>query len=268
MDAGQRPRRRYTRRVLSGIAFAVLVVLALMRALRATASFSQDFRTLRTPGETFRVDWATGIIRELNQSMEKYRPVAQELSPALGGPGPDVPREPLRDSGVRYHNVTETFVLEHPGGRLPFRFREAQGAVGHHYFYESEGKRLTAVWITRGKESTGRLLALRTELRGKNYDAAIEHPVLAETRKVIQVTSPIGLLPAFGLGWILGSQLIGRGFLAGAIGAAIVGAAYFIALSWIEGRHRDRFDREEMSALREFVGQAHTAPLDPTTAPG
>lgn len=251
--------------MLWGIAFAVLMVLALLRARSATASFSADFRTLKSRGETFQVDWATGIIRGLNQSMEKYRPAAGEAPAGMRGPEPVNRHEPT-DRGVRYHNVSETFVLEYPGGTLPLTFNEAQGVIGHHYFNQSEGKRLSAIWITGRRAKTGKLLSLRIELKGEKDDWPVDHPAAREGKKLIGGSNPIGLVPALGLGWIIGAQLLSTGFLAGVIGAVIVGGAYIFALSSVDHRLDDRFD-SEMSALRQFVGQTHAAPLDPSKAP-
>lgn len=252
--------------MLWGSVFAVWMVLVFMRELKRSPSFSDDFRTLKSGGQTFRVDWATGVIRELNQSMETYRPVAGELPAGMRAPEP-VNRREQPDLGVRYHNVGETFMLEYPGGRLPFRFTMSQGVIGHYYFSETEGRRLCAIWITGRQEKTGRLLSLRIELPGKKYDHPIEHPDAAQARKQLNGTSPVGLVPAFGLGWIIGSQWLATGFLAGVGGGAVVAVAYLIAISRIEARRSERFDGEQMSALREFVGQAHAAPRDPSTAP-
>jgi len=94
--------------MLWGIGFAVWMVIAFIRELKHSPSFSDDFRTLKSRSETFRVDWA------------ENRPFKAPAGSRLPG-GPDTghqrfPAPRMGFDGVRVRNPFRTGVAEELAG--------------------------------------------------------------------------------------------------------------------------------------------------------
>ena len=242
--------------ITAAVLTLLLLGLSAVRELRRSGFVGADFSRYRVGFRRYRIEWITGPIANYEAVKDIHGTLKEEYNPAT---------HETKRVGTVYATLQEKFEItgERDSGAHEVRYvdvtKKHPETHGAGSFAAHVGHRTTAVWATRRGRKTGYYIAFRDWAASRDID----HPATGVALRTILGARWWSLLPALGLGLVIGSAtdvlagllpgLSGRGH--GLIMALLVAVLWGILLARFSAGRQARFAERELPRL-----WAHLAP--------